>query len=743
MTPRPERTLDRTFQGRRTPRHGAPSEQERVCGRPGESARRPQLEATGRHQRLRHSVVAMAVAAALAAPLASAGTPRPDTSAWKCKLCVFYTGAKAKVEAGVIYADGANFASGRYSGLDHGGAYLQAGGKGRWRTRAGAYGSFTAQRLGLSSRHIAVTVGEEGRYEVHATYQGQPFDQYDDAVTPYRRGAGGEQVLPAGWVTSNSTRGMTALQANLAFVPIESDRRTVTLSGRYFTSRVWTLFGKMSHSERTGTDATGASFLTQALQLPEPIDYVTNNVHMGALWTDAGASVRIAYAGSWFDDKNDQLLFQNPYEPLVPGSTSGLLSLPPDNNLQQASVSGEAVLPLWSGVLSYVASVGRLAQDGSFIPGSTLTADPVLLSGSLPGDIALTHYALALALRPAARLDLRGRATYDGRDDHAAVFAIPYVVTDALPGGIAVTPRYGEDRTRLSGSADYHLFRWVRVGLGGHYAHTHYAPGQVLTSLSELKAWGEATLTPVAAVSITVKGGSSRRDASRFHASALPPGENPLLLAYDYAPRDREFLTVRATWAIDAKLAWSLEGSAATDAYRLSQFGLSDGRQREISSTLSWSPAKPWSVYLEGSYEHLEASQFALQLPASVGWQAREGEYFWTTATGGTWTVSTRWRLRADYMHARSRSDTGLQSLGIAQAFPQQATTLDTVKVDADYRWSEALSLRLRYARDQFGSSDWALQSVYPGTIPTLLALGMQPYRYTVDSIAVSFIYRL
>lgn len=693
--------------------------------------------------RRRTALVALAVAGALAAPLVRADPPRPDTSAWTCKLCVFYTGVKAKVEVGAIEASGANFASGRYSGIARSGAYAHVSGQGRWRTRGGAYGNFEADRLGLSSRHIAVTVGQEGRYEFHATYQGQPFHQYDDTVTPYRMGAEGSLRLPSGWTSANSTQGMTALQASLTAVRIESERRTVSLSGRYFTSSVWTLVGKLTHTERTGTDATGASFLTEALELPEPVDYVTNDVHAGALWRAAGASMNISYEGSWFEDKTDQLLFQNPYEPLAPGSTSGLLSLAPDNNLQQASVSGELALPVWSGALTYLATVGRLAEDGAFLPGSTLVSDPVLLSGSLPGNVDVTHYALGLALQPAARLDLRGRAMYDGRDDHIAVLAIPYVVTDAYPGGVAVTPRYGEDRLRLTGRADYGLFRWVRVGVGGEYVHTHYGPGQVLSSLSQLQAWGEATVTPIAAVSITVKGGSSRRDASRFNAAVLPPAENPLLLAYDYAPRDREFMQVRGTWAIDARLAWSLEGSAATDAYRLSQFGLSDGRQRELSSTLTWSPGQPWSVYLEGSYEHLEATQYALQLPASVAWQGRNGEYFWTAGTGGTWTVSTRWSLKADYVRARSRSDTGLQSVGILQAFPEDSTTLDTVKVDADYRYSPALSLRMRYERDQFDSTDWALQGVYPDTIPLLLALGAQPYRYTVDSVALSFAYRL
>lgn len=695
------------------------------------------------HHRIRRSAITVAVAAALAAPLALAAPPRPDTSTWTCKLCVFHTGAKAKVEAGAVYANGANFASGRYTGIDHNGVYVQAGGTGRWRARDGAYARFEADHLGLSSRHIAVTAGLEGRYELHATYQGQPFHQYDDTETPYRSAGQGRLVLPGGWVASNTTSGMSELEASLEPVPIESLRRTVTLSGKYFTSSVWTLFGQLSHSERAGTDATGASFLTEAVQLPEPVDYVTNNVHAGALWADAGASVRIAYEGSWFDDKIDRLLFDNPYAPLVPGSTSGLLSLAPDNNLQQASLSGEVTLPLWSGVLTYLASVGRLAQSGAFVPGSTLAASPVLLSGSLPGNIDLTHYALGLALRPAARLTLRGRATYDGHDDHLAVLAIPYIVTDTLPGGIGVTPRYGEDRVRLTGSADYRLWRWARVSVGGDYDHVHYGPYQVLTSRSELKAWGQATVTPLATLSITVKGGSSHQNASAFHPGVLPPGASPLLFAYDYAPRDQEFLKVRGTWAINARLAFSLQGSAATDAYRLTQLGLSDAHQRELTGTLEWSPASPWSVYLDSSYEHLSSSQYGQQLPAGVAWQERQDEYFWTVGIGATWTVSTRWHVRAHYVHAASRSNTLLETVSLFGGFPQDHTTLDTVKVDASYRWSEALSVRVRYEREHFGSGYWALQNVYPDTVAQLLALGAQPYRYGVNLFGLSFVYRL
>lgn len=689
------------------------------------------------------SIVAASVAAALAAGVAHADPPRPDTSSWTCSKCPFYTGASATAEGGVAYADGANASSGRYTGVVHNGPYVQADASGQWRTKKGQYGSFDARNLGLASRSARVTTGQEGRYEVRLTYQGQPFSDYDTTQTPYRSDGVGRLVLPSDWVTSNSTAGMTALDSSLEGVRIESDRRTLDLSAKYFASSVWTVFGDFNHSEKTGTDATGASFLTEAIQLPEPFDYVTDSFEGGVLWAGRVASIRLAYSGSWFDDETDELIFENPYLPIVAGSTAGILALPPDNDLQQVSVSGEVVLPIWSGALTYLASNGRLAQDGTFVPGSTLASSPDTLPGSLGGDISLTHYALALALTPASRLSMRGRATYDGRDDHTTPLALSYIVTDTYPGGTYLTPRYGEDKTRLEGSADYGILRWARAGVGGDYSDTHYSPGQVLTSLRELQAFAYGTVTPLAALSLTVKGGSSRRDASPLDVAALPAEENPLLLAYDYAPRDREFETVTGTWVITAALSASLEGSASTDAYRLSQLGLKESRERELSMTLTWAPATAWSLYLDSSYQHVEELQEGLEVAGASPWQESEGEYFYTVGAGGQWAIRTRWHLKLDYVHADSRSDTELLPGALTAWFPEDRTGLDTLTLDSTYLWTPALTLHLRYQRARYGSSDWALQSVYPDTVPALLALGMQPYRYDVDSIGLSFVYRL
>ena len=140
---------------------------------------------------------------------------------------------------------------------------------------------------------------------------------------------------------------MSALGASLAPVNIESDRRTVALLARYFASPSWTVFGEFRHQEHDGTDLTSGSFLTEAVQLPQPFDYVTNSFEAGAAWAGRKASFRLSYTGSWFEDDYDSITFANPYLPIVPGSTQGQLATPPGNTLQQVTATGNVQLP-WS-----------------------------------------------------------------------------------------------------------------------------------------------------------------------------------------------------------------------------------------------------------------------------------------------------------------------------------------------------------------------------------------------------------
>ncbi len=695
-------------------------------------------------RRIAGLIGAAAVLGALVAR-ADDAPPRPDTSQWKCSQCPFFQGYTTNVEAGAEYAHGADVYYGRYTGVNHTGAYADAAASGQWRDASGHYGQYELENLGLASRDATIEAGKEGSYDLKLGYDAQPVDIYDNTVTPYRSPSPGELTLPSNWVYSGSTAGMSQLNQSLSPVDIESNRRTVSLLGHYSASTHWTLYTDLSHEEQKGTGVTSASFLTDAIQLPQPIDYATNTIEGGAAWTSGIASVHLAYTGSWFEDSIDSLTFENPYLPLVTGENLGRLSLPPSNNLQQGSIAGDIVLPVFQATtLSYSASLGRLSQDAGFLPGSTLPGATVPAPGALYGDVRLSHYALSLSSRPLERLYVRGTARYDGRDDRTPVLTLPQVVTDELLGGTLATPRYSEDRTHLEGSADYRFWSWIKAGVAGEYLNTHFGPGQVVTYTEDSRAWGHATLTPLSALSFDLKGGSARRDASSFFdLAALPPGENPLLRAYEYAPRDQDFYAVTGTWSLGASLSLSVEGRWTDDDYRLSQLGLRNGHSRELTPTLTWTPTTALSLYADGAYQRLSALQYgSIGEPGAAPWQVLDGQYFWNLGAGGRWTVSDRWDLQFDYTHALTREDDNIVAGGVQSFFPQNDSNLNTLLLKASYHLNSHLSVRLHYTYATYASNDWALDGVAVDTVPDLLTLGEQPYRYHVNLIGLSVLYR-
>jgi MtrB/PioB family decaheme-associated outer membrane protein len=684
-------------------------------------------------------VTACGALSLLLAARSSADDSGVDPGSWKCEQCPFQQGYDTQTEVGVLYASGANAYFGRYTGVDHTGAYAVASASGQARSDDGSYADYDLEQLGLASREGYVEGGREGRYDLRVSYDGQPSRLYDTGSTPYQF-SGANLTLPASWVTAASTQGMSALNGSLSPVRIESDRRTVALLARYFASSSWTMFGEFRRQEHDGTGMTSASFLTEAVQLPQPFDYVTDSFETGIAWAGRKASFRLSYTGSWFQDDSDSLTFANPYSPIVPGSTQGQLSLPPSNTLQQLNVSGNLQLP-WATTLTYGASLSTLKQNAAFLPISTLPGQTPAQPDSLDGDVHLSHYSLGLATRPLPKLSLRGNAVYDGRDDKTSPLELAYIVTDTFPGGTALTPRYSEDHAHLDGGADYALVRWLRIGVGGKLDEIHYGPGQVVNWTQDAQSWGRATITPIAPFSITVKYGDALRKASSFDAAALPAGENPLIREYNYAPRDRVFSSLTGAWSISPAFTWSIEGSLTKDDYRSSPLGLQSTHEQRLSSTLTWSPEDTLSAYIDAGYERLFNLQNGSTGDATTPWLATDTDRFWNAGLGARWVPQVRWTVTADYLLAPSYDNNESIVGGIQQAFPQNWTKLASTHLGVGYQWTAAAQIHFRYVREQYNSSDWALTGLGPSTVPNLLAFGVQPYRDGVNTFSLSVRY--
>ncbi len=684
-------------------------------------------------------ILRLTIAALLAAPAAAAladAPEAPDTSNWKCEACPFSKGYEADATLGAIDPSGANAVYGRYTGLDKDKVYVEADAHGDWHDEGGNYARYQLDDLGLDSRSGRIAFGADGGYSLALSYAGLPHRVYDSTVTPYA-GGGGALTLPAGWVGAGSTAGMSDLAASLHGVDIGTLRKNYGIDGRWIVGSGWTVFGSARREDKSGTDILGVSFLTQSVQVPVPIDYETDTFEVGAAWANPRMSFRMSASDSKFKDNTAALSFQNPYLPLVPSAATGLIALPPDNEARGVSVTGSSLLPYHTNV-SLAVGYTELKQDQALLPTSTMPG--ATAPGSFDGDVKLSHYALTVGSRPIPRLNLHGRVAFDERNDESTPLTIAQVITDSVPGPTVTTPRYDYDRTRFDAGADYRLARWLTAGVAGDRLDVTRTE-QVVHHTADGRTYGFLRLTPWSSLAITLKGGAAHRNASGIDLALLPPAENPLLVMFNLADRNREFYELGATFNPTETVSLGVQGFWADDEYHRSTLGLQSGRERRVTATLGWNPLANLSFYADGGYQSQQTLQAGEYSADSALWQALMQSRYWNGGVGGRYTHG-KVTVTADYAHATSGDDSGVGPVGLLSAFPELRSRYDSAGLTVGYQLTSELKLRLRYLYQNYASADWALDNIGPATVANLLALGAPAGAYNVNLVALSFTYR-
>lgn len=693
----------------------------------------------------------LAVAAALATPVAHTDAAHGvDTSEWKCESCPFPTAYESEVEAGGLYVDEDSAKFGEHNGLDEKGAYPAVGASGGRRHESGTYWRYGVADLGFNPE-ATLTAGREGRFEARLAYDELPRNAWDSTATPFRQSGRDSLVLPAGWVRSGATTGMTALAGALAPVQIGTKRTALGAGLDYLFGDRLKFFADFRREDAEGSRLGSANFVMQALQYAEPVDATHDQFRLGAVYTFRRGFVRLSWFGSEYDNTLHSVSFDNPYLPQAPDTVRGRKSLAPDNQAHKLSLDGNVRLPWWSGMLSYRFAEGTMEQDDLLLPLSTSAAlgqGLPLPRTQLDGDVDTTHYRASLSLRPHPRLRVRAGYRHDERDDNTSPFSLTgYVESDSASGPAASTTRYGYERTRLDAQGELRVFDWLYVSGGAEQDETRRS-NLVTARSEEQRSWGRLRVRPHATIEVTGTYGESHIDADggTYDVQAFLPPENPLLRKFYLTNRDRDFADARLTWT-PWKLSFALQGSYANDEYRLSALGLRSSRDYRYSGTASWAVTEKVSVYATAGYQNIVTDQAGQEgLPASaLPWSATHEDEFQTAGGGVQWRdVGGKLDLGLDYTYAGSKGwiDTASAVPGVAGAFPMLQSKLSAVRLTAGYDVNERLRLHLSYAREDYSSSDWALDGVEPTTVRNVLGLGADAYDYTVNVVGLSFRYR-
>ncbi len=231
----------------------------------------------------------------------------------------------------------------------------------------------------------------------------------------------------------------------------------------------WTLKLNYSHEKMYGHRPFGtvANGLTNITELPEPIDYRTNQVNTAAEYAVKRWDIQTGYSGSFFHNNVDTLTWDVPFALAAQTATSfpsdrGRLDLYPSNNAQNFSLAGAVSIPHKTRLMASVVP-GWMHQNDGFIP---LTINPLLTdlaplpATSLNGtkQTLAMNYTLTTKALPKLPLTLR-YTSYDYNNNTPSLTFTQVVVAENSKSGPVTYEVPGYNRKNLAVNATWQFMK--------------------------------------------------------------------------------------------------------------------------------------------------------------------------------------------------------------------------------------------------------------------------------------------
>jgi MtrB/PioB family decaheme-associated outer membrane protein len=533
---------------------------------------------------------------------------------------------------------------------------------------------------------------------------------------------------------------MTQLDSNLREVDLETERKRLGAGIRITTGSPWSVRVNVHHDEKEGSKLSGGSFFFKSAQLVEPVDYVTDEIEASLSYSRKRWQASLAYYGSTFSNDNESLVFENPYNPIVPGADAGELALPPDNEFHQLSIAASYQINDRNHIGAEYA-VGRMEQDEKLLQA---TLNPMLVVPALPADTAdaeveTTNARLKFVSR--ALDEWRFSATYsiDERDNKTPQLMYDWVTTDAFVAAQRSNLPYSYTRETLQLKADFDYAPGNRLGVG-YDMDERERTFQEVDETDEDTLWGSIRVRNVDNLFLEFRIASSQREASNSEVVAeIDPPQNPLMTKYNLADRDRKSISMQATFLPHPDYTIGISLDHALDDYDDSEIGLTDSRDDSINIDFVTILSETTVLNAYIGRQQISSSQAGSQTFSEPDWFADIDDRFDLFGIGISHALMEgRLNIGADLSRSRSRGEIDIDSAAVAEPFPDLTTELDSLKLYLDYRIDENLTLQAAYWHEEYDSRDWALEDVDPDAVGNLLAFGEQSPSYDNDVVKLS-----
>lgn len=661
----------------------------------------------------------------------------------KCEACAFDWEPRGYIEAGVLWLEDDEPDFTNYRGFDRDGLFLNGAIDVIERNEDGTYWSVQGRNLGLGSRSAAVKGGQQGTLDYFLDYRELNHDSYDSAKTVFS-GAGSERLtLPADWVRTDTTQGLTGLDIAARDIDIELERKTLSTGLQFFQSDNWDYNFEYTVDERDGTQLMGGSFLLRSAILPEPVDDTTHRFDLSVGYLAQLWQLRLAYHGSFYDNDNQSLTWDNPFN--VPGdATKGRSAAAPDNRFNRLMLSG-AFRPTARLHGSGHIAVGRLEQDEAFLP-ATVNTDlaPVgLPRQDLDAEVNTLNARLRLTGNVSRRLTLQAEGFLDERDNDTPIDSYRQVDTDLFVAELRENRPYSFEKSGGELSADYRLTNRVDVSTGYSRERAEFTFQEVDATDTD-SYFGELKTRPWDRLEIRVRLGWEERNIDGgYETIAVSPPENPLLRKFNVADRDRRDIRISANYYASNQISFGLDSVYAADNYHNSAIGLTEAEDRTVTLDASWSPDQNLNAYAYFTRQSIESNVAGSESFGQPDWFADHDDTINTYGLGvQAREIIPHLELGVDLGYTRSRGSITIDSRTSEPSFPNLQTDRISGRLYGEYAFSEQWSYRLDYWLEHYEQDDFFIDGVAPDTIDNVLTTGRESPDYVIHAMGLSAQYR-
>jgi MtrB/PioB family decaheme-associated outer membrane protein len=556
--------------------------------------------------------------------------------------------------------------------------------------------NFNVGDFGYQTQYYTVDGGMWGKFKFDLFYDEIPHNITFDARTPFL-GAGHDFLVGA--PNANFPLWNTFDYSIL--------RRQYGGGFKVDAIRPFFLDVSFERENREGIKPVGVAETTpggRAFELPEPVDYVTNNLKVALGYAQKPLFLSLNYIHSDFNNSNTLLTLPPNF------NAPNAFSLPPDNTYDKGAFKGAVSLPFNS----------RFSTNVGFARGKSETSAVALIGSAYTGKVDNVNYDFTLTSNPVRFLDAKVYYKYYKRENKS----------DDPTGVVDIFLNY-----RIStagGELGFRLPEHFYLSGGYRYVDTHrqkegetdpfeIPPNNLDNIFFVNLKWSGVDF-------LEARVGYERLNRSAHYQTAASEA-NPAKRYY-YAAQDRDMVKAGLDIFPLENLNLGFDYRYTNTDYSDTIFGLRSAKRHQFDMSADYKIGKIAKVYAYGDYGWAKFNQLQFEGTTLLPWQADQWDKNWGYGIGAeVYVIPKKLTLvfQNDYVNSNGSVDFTLSN-GLFVAAnglgPGSGANNDNIdigrwddyklysfSIKAVYNFTKSLAAMIGYAYERFWYSDAQLNN--------------------------------